>query len=103
MNDLLSKVSMILFVAVFLSIVATGVYRILPRHAQAKALERQHAELQRQIEAKERDIETIRIKQRRLKEDRAFVEALAREHHLVLPGELVFIFEDEKGAPQGRE
>lgn len=57
-------------------------------------LREREAELRRQIELKNREIAQLSENQRRFQSDNDFVEAIARRHQRVFPGELVFIFED---------
>ncbi len=96
MKEVFDKVFLCVFIALFTIIVVVAVYQTWPKYLRSEGLLKEHARLERQIEAKDREIEEVRTKQRRFKEDRTFVEALARESHRVLPGELVFVFEDDE-------
>jgi len=96
MKGLFDRVFLLVFITLFVIIVVVAVYQTWPKYLRSEGLLKEHERLERQIEAKDREIEAVRTKQRRFKEDKTFVEALARESHRVLPGELVFVFEDDE-------
>ena len=65
---------------------------------------RQHRELAGSLEALRRDNIRLREDVRRLKEDPAAIESLAREQlGLIRPGELLFIIKDQKPAHERPE
>ena len=69
-----------------------------PTYLRGKSLQKQDAELARRIEEKRAEIAKLVECQRRFQTDRDFVEMIARQpqNRRVFPGELVFVFEDEK-------
>lgn len=83
------------FTLVILAVIVVGGLSVAyPRWRQRESLQRQDAELRRQIEAKNLEIAQLKENQRRFRTDPDFVEAIARRNRRVFPGELVFIFED---------
>ncbi len=93
MSELVDKLFRGLFFLLFAAIVVTGIVTTLPKYRQVGALEKEHANLERRIADKQREIAAVKEKQNRFNTDRDFVEALARENRRVFPGELVFIFD----------
>lgn len=64
---------------------------------------RQHRELQASVEGIRQENARLREQVRRLNEDPAEIESVAREElGLIKPGELLFIVRDAKPAPTGR-
>lgn len=94
MNNLIDKLFQGMFFVIFAAIVATGLAIAVPKYRQATGLEQAKADLQRRIDLKNEEIAAVREKQNRFRTDREFVEGLARENRRVLPGELVFVFEN---------
>lgn len=83
--------------ALFAAIWVVGILFVLPTYHRGQALKEQEAELDRRIAERQREVSKIKENQRRFNNDREFVELLARKNRLVYPGELVFVFEDERG------
>ncbi|MBR2839617.1 MAG: septum formation initiator family protein [Kiritimatiellae bacterium] len=94
-ENLREKVVRYLTYLVLLLIVVGGAVMMYPDYRRSESLKRQNAELQEQIESRKREIERLIENQRRFKTDADFVEKIARQNHRVLPGELVFIFNDK--------
>ena len=67
-----------------------------PTYRRGQALRRNDAELSRRIEMKRDEIAKLLDNQRRFKTDPDFVEHIARQNHRVFPGELVFMFNEDK-------
>ena len=76
-------------------IVVVGVAMMYPDYRRSQSLKRQNAELQRQIENRNREIGKLIENQHRFRTDADFVEKIARQNHRVFPGELVFIFDKD--------
>ena len=83
-------------VALVLSILVGGLAAAWPSYVRRNSLKAQDAELAARIEEKKREIARLQECQRRFKTDKDFVESIARQNHRVYPGELVFLFEDDK-------
>ena len=83
-------------IALVFVILVGGLVVLWPTYMRSRALCRQQDELALRIEAKRKEIAELQEWQRRFQTDRDFVEAIARREHRVFPGELVFIFEDDK-------
>ena len=67
-----------------------------PTYRRGQALRRNDAELSSRIEMKRAEIAKLLDNQRRFKTDPDFVEHIARQNHRVFPGELVFLFNEDK-------
>lgn len=79
-----------------LVIVVGGTIAIYPLFRHENELKRKHDDLRWRIEVKKAEIAKLKEKQRRFREDKDFVEMIARQNQRIFPGELVFIF-DGKG------
>ena len=88
MSKLVDKLSRLVFIVLFIGIVAAGVVASYPRYTRMKGLAREL------VEDKKAEIAELKEQQRRFSTDRGFVEKLARRNRRVYPGELVFIFDD---------
>ena len=96
MNEVLKdKILSSLTMFVLLVIIVGGFVMMYPNYRRSESLKRQNAELQEAIDAKKREIETLRENQNRFRTDADFVEMIARQNHRVFPGELVFTFDKE--------
>ena len=91
---MVDKLFRILFIAMFVAIVVTGVVLSYPKYRQQQGLSAEKERILRRIEDKKAEIADFKEKQRRFNTDREFVENLARRNRRVYPGELVFIFDD---------
>jgi len=91
--------TMVLVVAIFVG----GLLFAWPTYLRSKSLQKQDAELARRIEEKRAEIAKLVECQKRFHNDRDFVESIARQNRRVFPGELVFVFDDEKdGKKKGK-
>ena len=79
---------------IVLAVIVVGSMTAYPTYRRGQILKLEKAELQRQIEAKKREIARLSENQRRFRSDPDFVETIARQNRRVYPGELVFVFED---------
>lgn len=86
-------VKWILLVMVGVTFVAAWV-TLWPIYNRMEALKHEDGSLDRQIEAKKREIAKLIEYRQRFKTDADFVEAIARQKRRVYPGELVFVFEN---------
>lgn len=84
----------VVYTALFV-IIGGGLFMMYPSFRLRQDLKRRDAEMQERIEFKKREINALIDCQRRFHSDKDFVKAIARQNHRVLPGELVFIFEDD--------
>ncbi len=89
-KDRFLKWALNLLIAV--ALVVGGVL-LWPMYMRGRSLNRQIADLEERISEKRREIAALQENCRRFKADGDFVEAIAREKHRVLPGELVCIFQ----------
>ncbi|MBQ3672556.1 MAG: septum formation initiator family protein [Kiritimatiellae bacterium] len=83
-------------VTLVLAILVGGLAAAWPSYVRRNSLKAQDAALAAQIEEKKREIARLQDFQRRFRTDRDFVESIARQNRRVYPGELVFLFEDDK-------
>lgn len=83
-------------VVVLMVVIFGGLLAMYPDLRRSQMLKRQNAELQDRIEAKKREIARLVDNQRRFRTDADFVESIARQNHRVFPGEIVFLFDNEK-------
>ena len=67
-----------------------------PTYRRGQDLRRTDANLTARIEAKRAEIAKLINNQRRFRTDPDFVEHIARQNHRVFPGELVFMFDEQK-------
>ena len=94
MSKLVDRLSRLVFIVLFVGIVAAGVVASYPRYMRMKGLSQEKARYLQLIEEKKAEIAELKEQQRRFYADRGFVEKLARRNRRVYPGELVFIFDD---------
>jgi len=83
-------------VFLLLVVVIGGLMLAWPTYRRNRELKNQIADLDSQIAAKRAEIADLKDRQRRFKTDPDFVESIARQNRRVYPGELVFVFGDEK-------
>lgn len=81
-------------ISMLLVIVVVGLVTAYPQYCNSRSLKQREADLQAQIEAKQKEIAKLIENQRRFSSDADFVESIARQNRRVFPGELVFVFED---------
>ena len=94
MSKLVDRISRLVFIVLFVGIVAAGAVASYPRYTRMKGLSQQKARVLQLVEEKKSEIAELKEQQRRFSVDRGFVEKLARRNRRVYPGELVFIFDD---------
>lgn len=58
-----------------------------------KHLEQQRNEIKRKIAYKEKEIETLKLRQQRFSSDSEFVELIARQNKRIRPNEIIFVTE----------
>ena len=95
-EGLRSKVFKVFTFALVVVILVGGAVVAWPTYMRSLALSRQQAELAARIEEKKLQIAELQELQRRFQTDKDLVEAIARKNGRVFPGELVFIFDDDK-------
>ena len=84
--------TLVLVAAVFVG----GLLIAWPTYRRGQDLRRADEDLSARIEAKRAEISKLIENQKRFKTDPDFVEHIARQNHRVFPGELVFLFNEEK-------
>lgn len=93
-NGFKDKIAYFFTLTLVVVILIGGISFAYPSYRRGQSLKRQDAQLKAEIEAKKREIAKLMENQSRFKNDRDFVETIARRNRRVFPGELVFIFED---------
>ena len=94
MNIASSKIITVVSYALMLCIIIVACIVIGPIYSRIKQLERKEMEMCESIREKNKEIAKISEYQQRFRSDRDFVEMIVRRNRRVLPGELIFIFED---------
>lgn len=80
---------------ILVGVVVFGFVFLFPTYQRRCSLRNQEAELDRRLAEKRAEISKLSEYQRRFKNDRDFVELIARQNRRVFPGELVFVFEEK--------
>lgn len=94
MSKLVDRLSKLVFLMLFVGIVAAGAVASYPRYMRMRGLAHEKNRYLQLIEEKKAEIAELKDQQKRFYSDRGFVEKLARRNRRVYPGELVFIFDD---------
>ena len=89
LSSIFKKVS---FWVLISAVIGGGIMFCNPIVKQLHGLENQRAEQDQEIRDLENEIQALKTKQQRFKNDPSFVEFLAREARQAQPGELVFVF-----------
>jgi cell division protein FtsB len=82
--------------ALVAAVLVGGLLVAWPTYRRCLDLRRADADLSDRIEAKRAEIAKLLDNQRRFKTDPDFVEHIARQNHRLFPGELVFLFNEDK-------
>ncbi len=82
-------------VAVVLGLVGATLF-LLPKVHELQSREMRCKELQSRIDAKQKEIKDIRVRQQRLQTDPSFVEQVARQNRRIRPNEIVFLYDADK-------
>jgi Tfp pilus assembly protein PilO len=80
-------------VAAFGIVVAGGLFILPPKIQDMRNLEAQRNEIKRKIDYKEKEIETLKLRQQRFSTDPEFVELIARQNKRIRANELIFVTE----------
>lgn len=64
-----------------------------PKLQDMRSLEAQRNEIKRKIDYKEKEIETLKLRQQRFSTDPEFVELIARQNKRIRANELIFVTE----------
>jgi hypothetical protein len=80
-------------VAAFGIVVAGGLFILPPKIQDMRSLESQRNEIKRKIDYKEKEIETLKLRQQRFSTDPEFVELIARQNKRIRANELIFVTE----------
>jgi len=79
--------------AAFAIVIAGALFILPPKIQNMKNLETLRNEIKRKIAYKEKEIETLKLRQQRFSTDSEFVELIARQNKLIRPNELIFVIE----------
>lgn len=82
----------------YIGLIVVAYLVIAPKLRQVEGMERQRDELRAEIDRLQRQIDELKERQRRFKDDPAFIERVARDQQLALPGEKVFVFDEDGNA-----
>jgi hypothetical protein len=80
-------------VAAFGIVIAGGLFILPPKIQDMRSLEAQRNELKRKIDYKDKEIETLKLRQQRFSTDPEFVELIARQNKRIRANELIFVTE----------
>jgi Tfp pilus assembly protein PilO len=80
-------------VAAFGIVVAGGLFILPPKIQDMRSLEAQRNEIKRKIDYKEKEIETLKLRQQRFSTDPEFVELIARQNKRIRANEIIFVSE----------
>ena len=79
----------------FAIVIAGGLLILPPKLQNMRNLETQRNEMKRKIAYKEKEIETLKLRQQRFSTDPEFVELIARQNKRIRANELIFIVEQK--------
>lgn len=79
--------------AAFAIVIAGGLFILPPKIQTMNNLEAQRNEIKRKIAYKEKEIETLKLRQQRFSMDPEFVELIARQNKRIRANELIFVSE----------
>ena len=95
-SQISSVVKNLSFIVLMIAVIGGGIMFCNPIIKQLHGLQNQRDEQDREIRDLEAEIQSLKTKQQRFKNDPSFVEFLAREARQAQPGELVFVFNSEQ-------
>lgn len=93
MEALVKIITRIALFAAFAIVLAGGLFILPPKIQNMKSLEAQRNEIKRKIAYKEKEIETLKLRQQRFSADPEFVELIARQNKRIRANELIFVTE----------
>lgn len=93
MEALFKIITKTAIVAAFGIVVAGGLFILPPKIQDMRNLEAQRNEIKRKIDYKEKEIETLKLRQQRFSTDPEFVELIARQNKRIRANELIFVTE----------
>ncbi len=93
MEALFKIITKTAIVAAFGIVVAGGLFILPPKIQDMRSLEAQRNEIKRKIDYKEKEIETLKLRQQRFSTDPEFVELIARQNKRIRANELIFVTE----------
>lgn len=93
MEALFKIITKTAIVAAFAIVVAGGLFILPPKLQDMRSLEAQRNEIKRKIDYKEKEIETLKLRQQRFSTDPEFVELIARQNKRIRANELIFVTE----------
>lgn len=93
MEALFKIITKTAIVAAFTIVIAGGLFILPPKIQSMRSLEAQRNEIKRKIDYKEKEIETLKLRQQRFSTDPEFVELIARQNKRIRANELIFVTE----------
>ncbi len=93
MEALFKIITKTAIVAAFGIVIAGGLFILPPKIQDMRSLEAQRNELKRKIDYKDKEIETLKLRQQRFSTDPEFVELIARQNKRIRANELIFVTE----------
>lgn len=93
MEALFKIITKTAIVAAFGIVVAGGLFILPPKIQDMRSLEAQRNEIKRKIDYKEKEIETLKLRQQRFSTDPEFVELIARQNKRIRANEIIFVSE----------
>ncbi|MEI6647414.1 MAG: septum formation initiator family protein [bacterium] len=93
MEALFKIITKVAVCTAFAIVIAGALFILPPKIQNMKNLESLRNEIKRKIAYKEKEIETLKLRQQRFSTDSEFVELIARQNKLIRPNELIFVIE----------
>jgi Tfp pilus assembly protein PilO len=94
-DALVKIITRVALLVAFAIVIAGGVVIFPPKFQSMKHLEEQRNEIKRKIAYKEKEIETLKLRQQRFSTDPEFVELIARQNKRIRPNEIIFVTESK--------
>jgi hypothetical protein len=88
---LVKIITRVAFFTAFAIVIAGGLFILPPKIQNMHNLEIQRNEMKRKIAFKEKEIETLKLRQQRFSTDPEFVELIARQNKRIRANELIFV------------
>lgn len=93
MEALVNIITRVAVFTAFAIVIAGGLFILPPKIQNVQNLEMQRNEMKRKIAYKEKEIETLKLRQQRFSTDPEFVELIARQNKRIRANELIFVVE----------
>jgi len=79
----------------FTIVIVAGLFILPPKIQTMRCLETQRNEIKRKIAYKEKEIESLKLRQQRFSMDPEFVELIARQNKRIRANEIIFVPESK--------